>query len=249
MKEVADKKVVLVTGASRGIGQAIAIALGHAGNTVIGTATSDKGAAAISAYMEEQQIEGKGMRLDVTDADSVSAVIGAITEEYGAPEVLVNNAAVTRDNLFLRMKEDEWNDVMNTNLSSVFRMTKACARAMVKARWGRIINIGSVVGTCGNPGQTNYSAAKAAVLGFTKSLALEFASRNITVNAVAPGFVDTDMTRALNESQREALIKMVPVGRVAKPSEIADMVAFLASDKAAYITGQTLHVNGGMLMQ
>lgn len=249
MKEVADKKVVLVTGASRGIGQAIAIALGHSGNIVIGTATSDKGAAAISAYIEEQKIEGKGMKLDVTDADSVSAVIGAITEEYGAPEILVNNAAVTRDNLFLRMKEDEWNDVMNTNLNSVFRMTKACARAMVKARWGRIINIGSVVGTCGNPGQTNYSAAKAAVLGFTKSLALELASRNITVNAVAPGFVDTDMTRALNESQREALIKMVPVGRVAQPAEIADMVAFLASDKAAYITGQTLHVNGGMLMQ
>lgn len=242
-------KIVLVTGASRGIGKAIALALGETGSVVVGTATSDNGAAAISGYLKEQKIVGQGMRLDVTDLESINSVIAAVVDQYGSsPDILVNNAAVTRDNLFLRMKEDEWNDVIDTNLSSVFRVTKACIRSMVKARWGRIINIGSVVGTCGNPGQTNYSAAKAAVLGFTKSLALELASRGITVNTVAPGFVDTDMTRALNDVQKESLIKMVPVGRVAQPEEIANAVAFLASDKAAYITGQTLHVNGGMLM-
>ena len=251
--KVKDKKVVLITGASRGIGKAIALALGSAGdarnNIIIGTATSDHGAAAITAYLQEHQLQGQGMKLNVADLESINAVIAAIVEQYGSPDILVNNAAVTRDNLFLRMKEDEWSDVINTNLTSVFRVTKACIRPMVKARWGRVINIGSVVGTCGNPGQTNYSAAKAAVLGFTKSLALELASRNITVNTVAPGFVDTDMTRALNDAQREALVQMVPVGRVAQPEEIADVVAFLASDKAAYITGQTLHVNGGMLME
>ena len=243
-----DKKVVLVTGASRGIGKAIAIKLGKEGHTIVGTATSDNGAEAITHYLQENGIHGQGMKLDVTSLESIADVIKVITTEYASPAILVNNAAVTRDNLFLRMREDEWHDVISTNLTSVFRVSKACIRPMVKARWGRIINIGSVVGTSGNPGQTNYSAAKAGVLGFAKSLALELASRGITVNTVAPGFVDTDMTRVLTDDQRAALVKMVPVGRVAQPEEIADAVVFLASNNAAYITGQTLHVNGGMLM-
>ncbi|OOZ00138.1 3-oxoacyl-ACP reductase FabG [Solemya velum gill symbiont] len=245
---MSEQKIALVTGASRGIGRAIAEELGRAGLTVIGTATTDKGAEAISAYLSEQGIEGRGLSLNVTDQESVDSVIKTINADFGVPTVLVNNAGITRDNLLMRMKEDEWQSIMDTNLTSVFRVSKACLRGMMKAKTGRIINIASVVGASGNPGQTNYSAAKAGIFGFSKSLAREVGSRGITVNAVAPGFIDTDMTRELPEEQRNALLASIPLARLGEPQEIASVVAFLASDGAAYVTGETLHVNGGMYM-
>jgi 3-oxoacyl-[acyl-carrier protein] reductase len=241
-------EIALVTGASRGIGQTIALALGKQGATVVGTATSEKGAESISAYLAENGISGQGMALDVTNADSVAQVVASMTEAFDAPSILVNNAGITRDNLLMRMKDEEWDDIISTNLTSVYRMSKACLRAMTKARKGRIISISSVVGASGNAGQTNYSAAKAGLIGFTKSLAREVGARGITVNAVAPGFIDTDMTRALPEAQREALLGSIPLNRLGQPEEIAAAVAFLASPGAAYITGETLHVNGGMYM-
>ena len=243
-----EGKVALVTGASRGIGAAIADLLGAQGATVIGTATSESGAAAISARFAEKGVAGKGMALNVNDADAVDAAVKDISAEFGAPTILVNNAGITRDNLMMRMKDDEWNDVISTNLTAVFRVSKACLRGMTKARWGRIINISSVVGSMGNAGQTNYSATKAGVEGFTRSLAREIGARGITVNAVAPGFIDTDMTKELPEAQREALQTQIPAARLGQPEEIAAAVAFLASDAAGYITGDTLHVNGGMYM-
>lgn len=243
-----ENKVVLVTGASRGIGQAIATALGEQGATVIGTATSDKGAEAITSYFSEAGVKGQGMKLDVGDDESVAEVMGAITDAYGPVNILVNNAGITRDNLLMRMKADEWDSVINTNLTSLYRLSKSVIRGMMKARTGRIINIASVVGSSGNAGQTNYSAAKAGLLGFTKSLAAELGSRGITVNAVAPGFIDTDMTRELGDEQRNALLKNIPLARLGQPQEIAAVVAFLASDAAAYVTGETIHVNGGMYM-
>ena len=241
-----EGEIALVTGASRGIGKAIAEQLAAAGATVIGTATTDKGADAISAYLEASG--GKGMCLNVTDDASVAAVIKQITDDYGAVSILVNNAGITKDNLLMMMKQDQWDDVVNTNLTSIYRLSKAVLRSMMKARKGRIINIASVVGATGNPGQTNYSATKAGMMGFTKSLAREIGSRNITVNAVAPGFIDTDMTRELPEDQREALISQIPLNRLGDAADIAHAVTFLAGPDAAYITGETLHVNGGMYM-
>lgn len=243
-----SQEIALVTGASRGIGQAIALALGRQGATVIGTATTEQGAAAIQTTFGEQGIKGMGLALDVTEASSIESGLKAIQDAFGAPTILVNNAGITRDNLLMRMKDDEWNAVIDTNLGSVYRLSKACIRGMMKAKRGRIINIGSVVGATGNPGQANYCAAKAGMIGFTKSLARELGSRGITVNAVAPGFIDTDMTRALPAEQREALIKQVPAGRLGTPEDIAAAVVFLASASASYITGDTLHVNGGMHM-
>ncbi len=243
-----EAQIVLVTGASRGIGQAIATRLGGQGHTVVGTATSDKGAEAISAYFAEAGIAGCGMKLDVSDDDSVNAVVADIGEKYGPVTILVNNAGITRDNLLMRMKPEEWHAVIETNLSSLYRVCKACVRGMMKARYGRIVNITSVVGVSGNAGQTNYSAAKAGMIGFTKSLAQEIGARGITVNAVAPGFIDTDMTRELPEAQRKQLLAAIPLGRLGDPDDIAAAVAFLASDDAGYVTGTTLHVNGGMYM-
>jgi 3-oxoacyl-[acyl-carrier protein] reductase len=243
-----ENEIALVTGASRGIGRAIAMELGRQGATVIGTATSDQGAQAISDALAEAGIEGTGMKLDVTDPANIDEVMKAVTKEYGTVTVLVNNAGITRDNLLMRMKDEEWNDIIDTNLSSVFRMSRACLRGMMKARHGRIINIASVVGASGNPGQTNYSAAKAGIFGFTKSLAREVGSRGITANSVAPGFIDTDMTRALPDDQKEALLKQIPLARLGSAEEIAHTVAFLASPGAAYISGETIHVNGGMYM-
>lgn len=243
-----DNQIALVTGASRGIGQAIALELGAQGAIVIGTATSESGAEAISARFAEAGIKGKGMMLNVTQQDSIDQVLGAIKEEFGAPTVLVNNAGITRDNLLMRMKDDEWSDIIDTNLTSIYRLSKACLRDMMKAKKGRIINIASVVGSTGNPGQTNYSAAKAGMLGFSKSLAREVGSRGITVNAVAPGFIDTDMTRELSDDQKKALLGNIPLGRLGDPKDIAYAVAFLASEMAGYITGETIHVNGGMFM-
>ncbi|WP_100641110.1 3-oxoacyl-ACP reductase FabG [Alteromonas facilis] len=239
------KKIALVTGASRGIGKAIAEALA-ADHFVIGTATSDGGAAAIAEYLGEN---GTGMCLNVTDADSVTTVVAAITEQYGAIDVLVNNAGITRDNLLMRMKDSEWDDIINTNLKSIFTLSKAVMRGMMKKRNGRIISIGSVVGSAGNAGQANYAAAKAGVIGFSKSMAREVASRGITVNVVAPGFIDTDMTQSLTDDQKAAIFADIPASRLGQPAEVAAAVAFLASDAAAYITGETLHVNGGMFMQ
>ncbi|MFV3416103.1 3-oxoacyl-ACP reductase FabG [Pseudomonas nitroreducens] len=241
-------KVALVTGASRGIGQAIALELGRMGATVVGTATSESGAQKISEYLKENGIRGSGMVLDVSNDESVTAVVEAIQKESGAPAIVVNNAGITRDNLLMRMKDDEWFDVVNTNLNSLYRLSKAVLRGMTKARWGRIINIGSVVGAMGNAGQTNYAAAKAGLEGFTRALAREVGSRAITVNAVAPGFIDTDMTRELPEAQREALLGQIPLGRLGQAEEIAKVVAFLASEGAAYVTGATVPVNGGMYM-
>jgi 3-oxoacyl-[acyl-carrier protein] reductase len=243
-----EGKIALVTGASRGIGQAIALELGRQGAMVVGTATSDRGAKAITAALAEQGVEGRGMTLDVSDAGSVSALLEALGKEPGTPDILVNNAGITRDNLLMRMKDEEWEAILNTNLTSVYRMSKACLRGMMKARWGRIISIASVVGTMGNAGQTNYAAAKAGVMGFTRALAREVGSRNVTVNTVAPGFIDTDMTRALPDDQRTALLGQIPLARLGQPGEIAAAVAFLASPGAGYITGETLHVNGGMYM-
>ena len=240
--------IALVTGASRGIGQAIALRLGASGASVIGTATSEKGAQAIQALFEEKGIEGLGLVLDVTQAESIDLVMARIKDAFGTPTILVNNAGITRDNLLMRMKDDEWDAVIDTNLGSVFRLCKACLRGMMKARRGRIINIGSVVGATGNPGQANYAAAKSGLIGFTRSLAREVGSRGITVNAVAPGFIDTDMTRALSDEQREMLIGQVPLERLGSVGDIAAAVHFLASPEASYITGATLHVNGGMFM-
>lgn len=240
-----EGKIALVTGASRGIGRAIAEILVERGATVIGTATSEGGADAISEYLGDH---GKGFALNVTSPESIETALKKIKEQYGDIDILVNNAGITRDNLLMRMKDDEWQEIMDTNLTSVFRLSKAVLRAMMKKRHGRIISIGSVVGTMGNAGQTNYAAAKAGLLGFTKSMAREVASRGITVNAVAPGFIETDMTKALNADQRAATLANVPAGRLGDPREIAAAVAFLASDEAAYITGETLHVNGGMYM-
>jgi len=248
MTATLDNPVALVTGASRGIGQAIALKLGAAGATVIGTATSQAGADAISAVLKEANLNGTGMVLDVKDTENISNLIKAITDQFGTPAILVNNAGITRDNLLMRMKEDEWQSIIDTNLTSVYRMSKACMRGMMKARYGRIINIASVVGVSGNPGQTNYAAAKAGMIGFAKSLAREVGSRNITVNTVAPGFIDTDMTRELSDEQRAALKMQIPLNRLGDPGDIANAVAFLASSQAGYITGETIHVNGGMLM-
>ena len=241
-------RIALVTGASRGIGQAWALALARAGATVVGTATSAAGADAISSYLQAAQGIGQGMKLDVTQAAEVDAVVAAVEKQFGAVSILVNNAGITRDNLLMRMKDEEWDAILATNLSSVFRLSRAVLRGMMKARFGRIISIASVVGAMGNAGQTNYSAAKAGVMGFTKSLAREVGSRNITVNCVAPGFIDTDMTRALPDAQREALLAHIPLGRLGQVDDIAHAVAFLAGDGAGYISGATLHVNGGMYM-
>lgn len=241
-------KVALVTGASRGIGQAIALQLGAQGAIVIGTATSEKGAQSISQALQDNGIQGTGMMLDVCSAESVAATLERIQTEFGAPLILVNNAGITRDNLMLRMKDDEWFDVIDTNLHSLYRMSKAVLRGMTKARWGRIISIGSVVGAMGNAGQVNYAAAKAGLEGFGRALAREVGSRSITVNAVAPGFIDTDMTRELPEAQREALLTQIPLGRLGQAQEIANVVSFLASEQASYVTGTTIPVNGGMYM-
>lgn len=243
-----EGKVALVTGATRGIGRAIALKLGAMGAVVVGTATSQAGADSITAALAEAGITGAGMVLNVSQPDTIDAVMAAITGRFGPALIVVNNAGITRDNLMLRMKEEEWDDVINTNLTSIFRVSKAALRGMTKARWGRIINISSVVGTMGNPGQANYAAAKAGLEGFGRALAAEVASRNITVNAVAPGFIETDMTHALPEAQRERLLTAVPAGRLGQPEDIAAAVAFLASTEASYVTGTTLHVNGGMYM-
>jgi 3-oxoacyl-[acyl-carrier protein] reductase len=241
-------KVALVTGASRGIGAAIAEQLGKAGAIVIGTATSESGAEKITARFAEQGIRGVGKVLNVTDADSVASLLAEVTAEFGAPAVLVNNAGITNDNLLMRMSDDEWFDVINTNLSAVYRLSKGVLRGMMKARWGRIINISSVVGSMGNAGQSNYAATKAGVGGFARSLAAEVGSRNITVNTVAPGFIDTDMTKVLPEEQKNQLLSRIPLGRLGAPEEIAAVVLFLAGDAGSYISGETIHVNGGMYM-
>lgn len=243
-----DNEICLVTGATRGIGRAIAVTLGRAGATVVGSATSDDGAAAISGSLDEHGIRGKGVNLNVTDGNAVDMAVAAVKEEYGAPSVVVNNAGITRDNLLMRMKEEDWDSVMDTDLKSVYRVSKACLRGMTKARHGRIVNIASVVGASGNPGQTNYSAAKAGMIGFTRALAQEVGNRGITVNAVAPGFIDTDMTRALGDSQREELLGGIPLGRLGDPDDVAQAVLYLVSPAAGYVTGVTLHVNGGMYM-
>ena len=241
-------KVALVTGASRGIGRAIADALAGAGFAVIGTATSSAGAEQITARFVEKNFVGQGMVLNVNDTVSISLLLKEVDENFGAPTILVNNAGITKDNILLRMKEDEWSDVVNTNLNAVFRLSKACVRAMTKAKWGRIVNISSVVGSMGNSGQSNYSATKAGVEGFSRALAKELGSRNITVNTVAPGFIDTDMTKNLPVASKDAMLSQIPLARLGEPSEIADVVSFLVSDSAGYITGETIHVNGGMYM-
>ncbi len=246
MSKELEGEIALVTGASRGIGKAIAEQLTGMGATVIGTATTDAGADNISAYLSDAG--GKGLCLNVTDIDSIANVIKSITDEFGAVSILVNNAGITKDNLLMMMKEEQWNDIIETNLTSIYRLSKAVVRSMMKARKGRIINIASVVGLTGNPGQTNYSATKAGMLGFTKSLAREIGSRNITVNCVAPGFIDTDMTKDLADEQRDALIKQIPLNRLGDARDIAAAVSFLASPQAAYITGETINVNGGMYM-
>lgn len=240
-----EGKIALVTGASRGIGKAIAEQLVSLGATVIGTATSENGAQNISDYLGDN---GKGLVLNVTDKDSINALFAAIKADFGNIDILVNNAGITRDNLMMRMKDQDWDDIIETNLNSVFRLSKGVLRGMMKARFGRVINVGSVVGTMGNAGQVNYATAKAGLLGFTKSMAREVASRGITVNTVAPGFIDTDMTKDLTDEQKKDIFAQVPADRLGQPSEIAATVAFLASDQAAYITGETIHVNGGMYM-
>lgn len=242
-------KVALVTGASRGIGKAIALELAKRGAIVVGTATTAAGAESISAYLAEAGNKGRGYALDVSQPSSIEEAMAAIVSEVGSPLILVNNAGITRDNLMLRMKDDEWDAVINTNLNAIYRMSKACIKAMTKGRWGRIISISSVVGSMGNAGQANYAAAKAGLEGFSRALAREIGSRNITVNAVAPGFIATDMTHVLPEEQKEKLLGSIPAGRLGQPEEIAAAVGFLASAEASYITGVTLHVNGGMYME
>ena len=239
-------KIVLVTGATRGIGKAIALTLGAAGATVIGTATTESGADNISKVFAENKISGKGMKLDVTDKEQVSNLVKDIGEDFGSVDILVNNAGITRDNILLRMKEDEWEDIINTNLSSIYKMSKSVLRGMIKKRSGRIISITSVVGAMGNAGQSNYGAAKAGIIGFTKSLAREVGVRGVTVNAIAPGFIETDMTDSLPDEQKKALAGQIPMGRLGTAEEVAHAVLFLAGDGGSYITGQTLHVNGGM---
>ncbi len=241
-------QVVLVTGASRGIGQAIALKLGKQGASVVGTATTEGGAERISHYLNQAGIKGVGMLLDVTKATQIESLLTAIPVKFGEITILVNNAGITRDSLLVRMKDEDWDDIMETDLKSVFRLSRGVLRAMMKARSGRIINISSVVGAIGNPGQANYAAAKAGIFGFSKSLAREVGSRNITVNCIAPGFIETDMTRTLTEKQQQDLIQHVPLGRLGRPEEVASAVAFLASSAAGYITGTTIHVNGGMHM-
>lgn len=239
-------KVALVTGASRGIGKAIAQQLAEQGATVIGTATSENGAAAISDYLSAYG--GLGLCLNVTDKASIDQALERIKTDFGGVDILINNAGITRDNLLMRMKDDEWQDIIDTNLTAIFNLSKAVLRGMMKKKHGRIVNVGSVVGSTGNPGQANYAAAKAGVIGFSKSMAREVASRGITINVVAPGFIDTDMTKALSDEQKEAIFKDIPANRLGRPEEIAATVAFLVSDSAAYITGETIHVNGGMYM-
>lgn len=241
-------KVALVTGASRGIGAAIADQLGAAGAVVIGTATSQQGADRISAHLAEQGVEGAGKVLDVTSVESIAALLESIKAEFAAPAILVNNAGITKDNLLMRMNDEEWLQVIDTNLNSVYRLSKAVLRGMMKARWGRIVNISSIVGAMGNAGQANYAASKAGVAGFARSLAAEVGSRGITVNTVAPGFIDTDMTQGLPEEQRKQLLESIPLGRLGQPGEIAAVVAFLASEAGGYVSGETIHVNGGMYM-
>jgi 3-oxoacyl-[acyl-carrier protein] reductase len=241
-------KLAVVTGATRGIGRAIALALGRQGATVVGTATTEAGAATVAAHLAEAGIKGTGVVLNVTDPMATEEALAAIRKSFGDIAILVNNAGITRDTLLLRMKDEDWDAVLDTNLKAVYRLSKAVLRAMMKARYGRIINVGSVVGSTGNPGQANYVAAKAGLAGFTKALAQEVGSRNITVNCVAPGFIDTDMTRALAEEQKAKLLARIPLGRLGAPEDIAEAVAYLASDRAAYVTGTTLHVNGGMYM-
>jgi len=243
-----DGKLVLVTGASRGIGKAIALTLGGAGATIIGTATSESGADNISKVFVEKNISGKGMKLNVTDNEQISDLVKTVNEDFGSFDILVNNAGITRDNILLRMKEDEWEDIINTNLSSIYKMSKAVLRGMIKNRSGRIISITSVVGAMGNAGQSNYAASKAGMIGFTKSLAREVGVRGITVNAIAPGFIETDMTDSLPAEQKKALASQIPMGRLGTVDEIAQAVLFLAGDGGSYITGQTLHINGGMYL-
>jgi 3-oxoacyl-[acyl-carrier protein] reductase len=242
---MSDKKIALVTGASRGIGKATALALTEQGYFVVGTATSDNGAAAIAEYLGDN---GAGRVLNVTEEGAIDALVSDITASFGPIAALVNNAGITRDNLLMRMKDAEWDDIIQTNLSAIFKLSKAVLRGMMKQRFGRIINVGSVVGSTGNPGQANYAAAKAGVIGFSKSMAREVASRGITVNVVAPGFIDTDMTKVLTDEQKAEIFKDIPANRLGQPQEIAAAVAFLATESAAYITGETLHVNGGMHM-
>jgi len=241
-----DGKLVLVTGASRGIGKAIALTLGGAGATIIGTATTESGADNVSKVFADNKISGKGMKLDVTDSEQVSNLVKNIGEDFGSVDILVNNAGITRDNILLRMKEDEWEDIISTNLSSIYKMSKSVLRGMIKKRSGRIISITSVVGAMGNAGQSNYGAAKAGIIGFTKSLAREVGVRGITVNAIAPGFIETDMTDSLPDDQKEALASQIPMGRLGTADEVAQAVLFLAGESGSYITAQTIHVNGGM---
>ncbi len=243
-----EGKVALVTGATRGIGKAIAHELARQGAEVVGTATSAEGAESITEGLKSAGFKGYGIVMNVADADSIEAGLKQLTEQSGAPQILVNNAGITRDNLLMRLKDDDWTSVLETNLSSVYRTSKAVLRGMAKARWGRIINISSVVAGMGNPGQGNYCAAKAGVEGFTRSLAKEMSNRGITANCVAPGFIDTDMTKKLDDKQRDAMLEIIPAGRLGEPEEVASVVAFLASDGAAYVTGETIHVNGGMYM-
>ena len=243
-----ENEIAIVTGASRGIGKAIAEALGRAGAKVIGTATSDKGAEGITAFFRENGIDGEGRVLNISEKANIDAFLKDVSEAAGVPTILVNNAGITRDNLLMRMKDEEWEDVINTNLSSIFHLSKGVMRGMMKAKKGRIINIASVVGLIGNPGQANYCAAKAGIIGFTKSMAREIGSRGITVNVVAPGFIDTDMTKDLPEANRDAMLAQVPLGRLGQPEDIAQAVLFLASPAAGYITGETINVNGGMYM-
>jgi 3-oxoacyl-[acyl-carrier protein] reductase len=241
-----DNKIALVTGASRGIGKAIVLALAEQGAQVVGTEINQEGADAITNYLAEKNFKGCGKVLDVTEHDVITKVINEIKEEFGVIQILVNNAGITQDNLMLRMKPEQWQSVIDVNLNAVFYMTQACLRNMLKSQWGRIVSISSVVGAMGNPGQVNYCASKAGILGFTKALAKEVAVRNVTVNAVAPGFIDTAMTQKLNDLQKEAILQLVPMHRIGDPKEVADAVAFFASPAASYITGQTLHINGGM---
>ncbi|KTD00799.1 3-oxoacyl-ACP reductase FabG [Fluoribacter gormanii] len=243
-----EGKIALVTGASRGIGQAIALKLAQQGAFVFGTATTEQGAQSINAYFEKEKLSGKGLVLDVTNSEQIEQVIGELSHENQSPSILVNNAGITSDNLLLRMDDDEWYKVIETNLNSIYKVSKICIKPMFRARWGRIISIGSVVGSSGNSGQVNYTAAKAGIVGFSKSLAQEVGSRGITVNVVAPGFIDTDMTAALPDMVKDEMLKRIPMRKLGEPKDIAEAVAFLASDSAKYITGETIHVNGGMYM-